>query len=75
MGVLHTLMGSTAIFRWLETHQRAFDEIKKQVALFRDHRCVPLKYGKDAEPVHLITDACTTGIAGVISQGPDWRNS
>jgi hypothetical protein len=75
MGVLHSLTGSTAIFRWLETHQCAFDEIKAHVAHFWEHRHVPLRYGENTDPIHLITDACTTGIAGVISQGPDWRNS
>jgi hypothetical protein len=34
-----------------------------------------MKYGKDAPPVHLVTDGCIRGIAGKISQGSDWKNA
>jgi hypothetical protein len=56
-------------------HQHAFEEIKRQVSQFCDHHHQPIHYGPDAEPIHLITDACSTGIASVISQGHDWKTS
>jgi hypothetical protein len=72
MGVFHSLTGSTAIFRWLKTHQCAFDQVHEYVLKFREHWHVPLKYEKGIPLIHLVTDACTTGIVGIISQGEDW---
>ena len=34
----------------------------------------PLDYKSD-EPIWLITDACSTGIGAVLSQGPDWKTA
>lgn len=42
---------------------------------FREHRRVPLDYAKDAPNINLVTDACATGISGVISQGNDWHTA
>jgi transposase InsO family protein len=36
---------------------------------------MPLNYKDDAPPINLITDACTTGIAGIVSQGNDWKTA
>ena len=72
MGVLHSLTGSTVPFRWTETHQRAFDEVKDHVQRYCDHSQVPLVYGNDTLPINLITDASSTGISGIVSQGEDW---
>jgi hypothetical protein len=75
MAVLHGLTGDTVPFRWDHTHQRAFEDVKSIVAHGRDHRCVPLRYGPEEEPVYLVTDGSATGIAGVVSQGPHWKSA
>jgi hypothetical protein len=76
MGVLHSLTGANAIFRWHEMHQRAFDQIKEYTAKFHHHHHrMPLDYKDDAPPINLITDACTTGIASIVSQGEDWKTA
>jgi hypothetical protein len=36
---------------------------------------MPLDYKDDAPPINLITDACTTGIASIVSQGEDWKTA
>ncbi|RDB29688.1 Retrovirus-related Pol polyprotein from transposon opus [Hypsizygus marmoreus] len=74
MSVLHGLTGDTVPFRWEYIHQRAFEDVKAIVEKGRHNRRVPLVYGIDALPVFLVTDGCATGIAGVITQGLDWRS-
>jgi hypothetical protein len=75
MGVLHALTGDTVPFRWEYTHQRAFEDVKNLATLCKDHHRRPLKYGDDAPPVNIVTDGCGTGIAGVVSQGEDWKTA
>ncbi|KAJ8457109.1 hypothetical protein ONZ45_g18448 [Pleurotus djamor] len=75
MGVLSGLTGDKVPFRWGPTHQRAFDEVKLLVERFRAHSRRPLDYSAGADPIWLITDASATGVAGVVSQGKDWRTS
>ncbi|KAJ3500276.1 hypothetical protein NMY22_g19310 [Coprinellus aureogranulatus] len=75
MGILHSLTADGVPFRWTHTHQRAFEEIKSLAVRCRDHHRKPLVYGADAPPVNLVTDGCVTGIAGVISQGKDWKTA
>ena len=41
MGVLHSLTSSTVPFRWTETHQRAFDEVKDHVQRFMSTAMMP----------------------------------
>jgi len=36
---------------------------------------MPLNYDKAALPVWMVTDGCSTGIAGLVSQGEDWRTA
>lgn len=55
--------------------QRAFEDIKHLANDCRDHHRKPLNYGPDAEPVNVVTDGCGTGIAGVVSQSPDWKTA
>ena len=75
MGILHGLTGDAVPYRWDHTHQCAFEDVK-QIVEDGQNRCrVPLRYGSDAEPVYLVTDGCTTGIAGVVCQGPEWKNA
>ena len=75
MGILHSLTSDSVLWRWDHTHQRAFDEIKRGAARCKDHHRKPLRYGKDEPPVNMITDGCVSGIAGVISQGEDWKTA
>ena len=75
MGVLHALTGDTVPFRWGFTEQRAFDDVKALVQAARDHHRVPLNYGASAPQVWMVTDGCATGIAGVISQGDEWKTA
>ena len=75
LGVLSAITGNTVPFRWTYTEQRAFDEAKRLTQLSRDHRRWPVSYGVDAPQVWMVTDGCSTGIAGVVSQGPDWKTA
>jgi hypothetical protein len=71
MGILHGLTGDTVPFRWSFTHQRAFEDCKRIADEGRNHYRKPLNYKKGAPRVWLVTDSCSTGIAGVVSQGDD----
>ncbi|PIL32366.1 hypothetical protein GSI_05612 [Ganoderma sinense ZZ0214-1] len=73
MGILSSLTGSEISFKWEFTHQRAFNEIKKLLHAHREHHCVPLDYSKDAARIWLVTDGSHGGIAGVVTQGEDFR--
>lgn len=75
MGILSSITGDAVPFRWGYTEQRAFDEVKSLVHSARNHHRVPLDYSVDAPPIWMITDGCATGIAGVISQGPEWKTA
>jgi hypothetical protein len=75
MGILSELTGDTVPFRWEYTHQRAFDDIKSKAVICKGHFRRPLRYGIEAPPINVVTDGCITGIAGVVSQGNDWRNA
>jgi len=75
MGVLHTLTSETVLFRWEYTHQRAFEEVKDLANKCRDHHRRPIDHTSDAPPINLVTDGCATGIAGVISQGENWKTA
>ena len=75
MGVLHKLTGDTVPFRWGFTEQRAFEDVKALVQAARNHHRVPLDYTVGAPQVWLVTDGCATGVAGVVSQGADWKSA
>ena len=75
MGVLSAITGDTVPFRWGYTEQRAFDEVKALVHQAREHRRVPLNYSEGAPPIWMITDGCSTGISGLVSQGEDWKKA
>ena len=38
-----------------------------------NHHHRPLIYGKDTSPINVVTDGCATGIAGIVSQGENWK--
>ena len=39
------------------------------------HSRSPINYEKDAPLIWMVTDRCSTGKAGVVSQGNDWKNA
>jgi len=75
LGVLSAVCGDSVPFRWTSTEQRAFEEVKSRVAACADHHRVPLVYGPTAAQVWMMTDACPTGVGGVVAQGPEWRTA
>ena len=75
MGVLSSITGDTVPFRWGYTEQRAFDEVKSLVHHARTHRRVPLNYSPSAPPIWMVTDGCSTGVSGLVSQGEDWKTA
>lgn len=75
MGILFNLTSDKVPFRWDFTHQRAFEQIKTLAMRCKDHHRVPLRYDRDAPTINVVTDACATGIAGVVSQGEDWKTA
>ena len=50
-----------------------FEEVKALVHQVRENWCVPLNYLEGANPVWMVTDGCSTGISGLVSQGEDWK--
>ena len=75
MGVLSAITGDTVPFRWGYTEQHAFKEVKALVHNIWENRQVPLNYAEGALPIWMITDGCSTGISGLISQGKDWKTA
>ncbi len=75
MGVLAPLTGSSKIWKWHETHQRAFEQVQAKVHLWRNNRRVALDYSEGAPRINLVTDASLTGASGYVSQGDDLRTS
>lgn len=75
MGVLTAITGDAVPFRWTYTEQRAFEDVKRLVHDAREFRRVPLSYAKDSPPIWMVTDGCATGVAGVVSQGADWKDT
>jgi hypothetical protein len=75
LGVLSAVTGDTVPFRWTHTEQRAFDEAKCLMQMAQNHSRQQVSYSKDAPPVWLVMDGCATGIAGVVSQGVDWKTA
>ena len=73
--VLSAITGDTVPFRWTYTEQRVFDEAKHLTQMARGHSRRPVLYSADAPQVWMVTDGCATGIAGVVSQGPDWKTA
>jgi len=67
MGLLYGLCSGTVPFRWSETHQRAFEQIKEFTHLAREKHRMPLDYSDNALPINMVTDASSSGISGVIS--------
>ncbi|KAL7284480.1 hypothetical protein ACG7TL_001771 [Trametes sanguinea] len=75
MGVLAPLTSATKIWKWNGTHQRAFDQVKEKVHLWRNNRRIALDFSPGAPQINLVTDASLTGASGYISQGDDLPTS
>ena len=75
LGVLHALTGDIVPFCWGFMEQHAFDDVKSLVQAARDHHRIPLDYATSAPQVWMVTDRCATGVAGVVSQGNDWKSA
>ncbi|QRV80827.1 Transposon Ty3-G Gag-Pol polyprotein [Ceratobasidium sp. AG-Ba] len=75
MAVLSKRSSGTEPFRWGGTEERAFRQCQDIVERFRNHHRVSIKYGKETDPIYLITDASLTGGSGFISQGEDWKTA
>ena len=75
MGHLSGMTAESRPWRWDDTAQRAFDEVKKIVNDHRDQRREALDYSKNAPPIWVTTDGCLTGGGGYVSQGNDPNNA
>ena len=75
MGHLSGMTSESRPWRWDDTAQRAFDEVKKIVNDHRDQRREALDYSKDAPPIWVTTDGCMTGGGGYVSQGIDPKDA
>ena len=75
MAVLNKITGSTKMWRWGPTEQRAFDQTKALVEEYRKQTRKPLSYAKDAPKIWLVTDASMTGAAGHVCQGENWKTA
>ena len=72
---LSSLTDNTVPFHWGYTKQQAFDEVKELVQCAQDHRCVPLDYADGVPLIWMVTDGCSTGVSGLVSQGDDWKSA
>jgi hypothetical protein len=71
MGYLSGMTSEGRAWRWDDTAQRSFDEVKKIVNDHRDRRRKALDYSEGAPPIWVTTDGCLTGGGGFVSQGDD----
>ena len=75
MGYLSGMTSDSRPWRWDDTAQQAFDEVKKIVNDHRDQRREALDYSRGAPPIWVTTDGCLTGGGGYVSQGKDPINA
>ena len=71
MGHLSSLTAETRPWRWDDTAQRSFDQVRQIVEEHRDKRRKALDYSEGADPIYVTTDGCLTGGGGYVSQGKD----
>ena len=69
MGHLSSLTSKSHPWRWDDTAQCAFDEVKKIINDHRDQRWEALDYTKDMPLIWVTTDSCLTGGGRYVSQG------
>jgi len=75
MAVLNKITGSTKLWRWGPTEQRAFEQTKALVEEYRKETRTPLSYSKNSPRIWLVTDASMTGAACHVCQGDDWKTA
>ena len=71
IGILAPMMSGSKPWKWTETHQCAFEQVKEIVHKFRDNWRVALDYLEGAPVINLVMDASLTGTSGYISQGDE----
>lgn len=71
MGTLSAVAAPQSRWTWGPTQQRAFDDVRHRVQLWRDEHRIAPDYSPGAPPINLTTDASLTGASGVLSQGTD----
>ena len=64
LGILSAITGDTVPFHWGYTEQQAFEDAKRLTNDAREHSWRPISYEDGAPPVWMVTDGCSTGIAG-----------
>jgi hypothetical protein len=70
LGVLSSL-SEAKVFKWMHTHQRAFEEVKEIVAKHRHLEHRKIDYSPGCKPVNLVTDMCMSGAGVHVCQGDD----
>ena len=69
--VLSSLNRKNVAFKWVDKHQKAFENIK---LLARNHLvCKPIDYESE-KPVFVVADASNNGIGGYYGQGDSYRS-
>ena len=75
MGFLSGMTSESRPWRWDDTAQRSFEEVKEIVSDHRNSRQKVLDYTEGAPPIWVTTDGCLTGGGGYVSQGEDPDNA
>ena len=75
MGFLSGMTSESRPWRWDDTAQRSFEEVKEIVSDHRNSRQKALDYTEGAPPIWVTTDGCLTGGGGYVSQGEDPDNA
>ena len=75
MGQLSSLTTESHPWRWDNTAQRSFDQVKQIVNEHHNGRRKALDYSPNATPIYVTTDECLTGGGGYVSQGEEPENA
>lgn len=70
--ILTALTRKGALFEWNNTHQTAFDTIKRLAQAVRFLQKINYESG---DAVWLLADASSKGVGGYVAQGNDWRTA
>ena len=71
MGILSGMTSESRLWRWDNTAQRAFDEVKRIISKHQNSCRKALDYSEGALPIWVTTDGCLTGGGSYVSQGDD----
>ena len=75
MGQLSSLTAESCPWRWDDTAQRSFDQVKQTVNKHRNRQRKALDYSPNAAPIYVTTDRCLMGGGGYVSQGKEPENA